>query len=132
MEIRIKAIHFDATAKLEEFINKKAQKLARRNESVTGFDVTLKVVKPETAMNKEASIKLTVPNSEDLFASKVAAAFHSAVQVGVVVHHGVVLHPHGDIDHLRAGLPVLLRLGNALHRRRSTAGRTSTRRSCTP
>ena len=59
MEIRIKAIHFDATAKLEEFINKKAQKLARRNESVTGFDVTLKVVKPETAMNKEASIKLT-------------------------------------------------------------------------
>ena len=49
MEIRIKAIHFDATAKLEEFINKKAQKLARRNESVTGFDVTLKVVKPETA-----------------------------------------------------------------------------------
>ena len=57
MEIRIKAIHFDATAKLEEFINKKAQKLARRNESVTGFDVTLKVVKPETAMNKEASIK---------------------------------------------------------------------------
>ena len=70
MEIRIKAIHFDATAKLEEFINKKAQKLARRNESVTGFDVTLKVVKPETAMNKEASIKLTVPNSEDLFASR--------------------------------------------------------------
>ena len=63
MEIRIKAIHFDATAKLEEFINKKAQKLARRNESVTGFDVTLKVVKPETALNKEASIKLTVPTA---------------------------------------------------------------------
>ncbi len=26
-------------------------------------------------MNKEASIKLTVPNSEDLFASKVADTF---------------------------------------------------------
>lgn len=68
---------------MEEFINKKAQKLARRNESVTGFDVTLKVVKPETAMNKEASIKLTVPNSEDLFASKVADTFEEAVDLAI-------------------------------------------------
>lgn len=83
MEIRIKAIHFDATAKLEEFINKKAQKLARRNEVVTEFDVTLKVVKPETAMNKEAAIKLTVPNSEDLFASKVADTFEEAVDLAI-------------------------------------------------
>ena len=52
MEVKIKAIHFDATAKLEEFINKKAQKLARRNEAIAAFDVTLKVVKPETSMNK--------------------------------------------------------------------------------
>ena len=44
MEVKIKAIHFDATAKLEEFINKKAQKLARRNEEVTEFNVTLEVV----------------------------------------------------------------------------------------
>lgn len=83
MEIRIKAIHFDATAKLEEFINKKAHKLARRNEAVTEFDVTLKVVKPETAMNKEAAIKLTVPNSEDLFASKVADTFEEAVDLAI-------------------------------------------------
>ena len=62
---------------------RKAQKLARRNESVTGFDVTLKVVKPETAMNKEASIKLTVPNSEDLFASKVADTFEEAVDLAI-------------------------------------------------
>lgn len=83
MEVTIKAIHFDATAKLEEFINKKAQKLARRNEAVTAFDVTLKVVKPETAMNKEASIKLTVPNSEDLFASKTANTFEEAVDLSI-------------------------------------------------
>ena len=83
MEIRIKSIHFDATAKLEEFINKKAQKLARRNEAVTEFDVTLKVVKPETSMNKEAAIKLTVPNSEDLFASKVADTFEEAVDLAI-------------------------------------------------
>ena len=39
--------------------------------------------KPETAMNKEASIKLTVPNSEDLFASKVADTFEEAVDLAI-------------------------------------------------
>ncbi len=83
MEVKIKAIHFDSTQKLEEFISKKAQKLARRNESIATFDVTLKVVKPETAMNKEAAIKLIVPNSEDLFASKVADTFEEAVDMAI-------------------------------------------------
>lgn len=83
MEIKIKAIHFDATSKLEEFINKKAQRLARRNESIGLFDVVLKVVKPETAMNKEASIKLTVPNADDLFASKTADTFEEAVDLAI-------------------------------------------------
>ena len=81
MEVKIKSIHFDATVKLEEFINKKAQKLSRRHEEVTEFNVTLKVVKPETSMNKEAGIKLTIPNSEDLFASKVADTFEEAVDL---------------------------------------------------
>ena len=83
MEVKIKAIHFDATEKLEEFINKKAQKLARRNESIATFDVTLKVVKPETAMNKEAAIKLLVPNADDLFASKVADTFEEAGDLAI-------------------------------------------------
>ena len=83
MEVKLKAIHFDATEKLEEFINKKAQKLARRNESIATFDVTLKVVKPETAMNKEAAIKLLVPNADDLFASKVADTFEEAVDLAI-------------------------------------------------
>ena len=83
MEVKIKAIHFDATEKLEEFINKKAQKLARRNESIATYDVTLKVVKPETAMNKEAAIKLLVPNADDLFASKVADTFEEAVDLAI-------------------------------------------------
>ncbi|HIT16516.1 MAG TPA: HPF/RaiA family ribosome-associated protein [Candidatus Avimuribaculum pullicola] len=81
MEVKIKAIHFDATAKLEEFINKKAQRLARRNEEVTEFNVTLEVVKPKTSMNKEASIKLIIPNREDLFASKVADTFEEAIDL---------------------------------------------------
>ena len=83
MEVKIKAIHFDATEKLEEFINKKAQKLARRNESIATFDVTLKVVKPETSMNKEAAVKLSMPQHEDLYASKIADTFEEAVDLDI-------------------------------------------------
>ena len=79
MEIKINAIHFEAPEKLNDFINKKVEKLAKQNELVNTAEIVLKVVKPETAMNKEASVKLTVPRSEDLFASKVADTFEEAI-----------------------------------------------------
>ena len=79
MEVKINAIHFEATEKLVDFINKKVDKLAKKIELVSSAEVILKVVKPETAMNKEASVRLTVPRSEDLFASKVADTFEEAI-----------------------------------------------------
>lgn len=81
MEATIKAIHFDASEKLVSFINKKTDKLVRRFEAITSADVTLKVIKPETANNKEAQIKLTVPPADDLFASKTADTFEEAVDL---------------------------------------------------
>lgn len=81
MEINIKAIHFDITERLTAFINKKVEKLCRRFEAITKADITLKVVKPETAMNKEAAIRLEVPGCEDLFASKIADTFEEAVDL---------------------------------------------------
>ena len=78
MEVQINAIHFDITEKLTAFINKKVDKLVRRYETITGVDVTLKVVKPETSMNKEAGVLLKVPCSDDLFASKTADSFEEA------------------------------------------------------
>lgn len=83
MEVKIKAIHFDATEKLEQFINKKVEKLVKHNEMINDVEVNLKVVKPETAMNKEASIKLFMPQLEDLFASKTADTFEEAVDMCV-------------------------------------------------
>lgn len=83
MEVKIKSIHFDASEKLEAFVNKKLEKLARRNEEVTEAEVTLKVVKPETAMNKEAAIKLVLPSCSDLFAEKVADTFEEAVDLSI-------------------------------------------------
>ncbi|MBQ4367023.1 MAG: ribosome-associated translation inhibitor RaiA [Muribaculaceae bacterium] len=83
MEIKIKAIHFDATEKLHDFINKKVEKLCKHHEEIDVAEVNLKVVKPETAMNKEASVKLLVPQRDDLFASKVADTFEEAVDLCV-------------------------------------------------
>lgn len=78
METKIKAIHFDITEKLENFINKKVDKLTRRFDAISEVDVTLKVVKPETALNKEAAIKITVPGN-NLFATKTADTFEEAI-----------------------------------------------------
>ncbi|MBO5271344.1 MAG: ribosome-associated translation inhibitor RaiA [Muribaculaceae bacterium] len=81
MEVKIKAIHFDIAEKLEQFINKKADRLARKNEDISNVDVSLKVVKPESAMNKEAIVKVAVPQHDDIVASKTADTFEEAIDM---------------------------------------------------
>lgn len=81
MDIRINAIHFDISDKLTEFINKKVERLARRFVDITEADVSLRVVKPETAMNKEAGVQFNVPGNENLFASKTADSFEEAIDL---------------------------------------------------
>ncbi len=83
MEVRIQAIHFDATEKLEQFIQKKVSKLEKYYDGIIAVEVSLKVVKPETSQNKEAGIKVSVPKSEDLFSSKIADTFEEAVDLAV-------------------------------------------------
>lgn len=80
MDVRIQAIHFDIADKLVNFINKKAERVARHNVNITDVDVTLKVVKPETAMNKEAVIKVKAPQ-EEYVASKTADSFEEAIDL---------------------------------------------------
>lgn len=83
MDVRIQAIHFDASEKLVAFINKKAERIARHYPALTAVDVTLKVVKPETAMNKQAIIKLTVPQEPELVADKTADSFEEAIDLAL-------------------------------------------------
>lgn len=83
MEVKIKAIHFDISEKLVAFVNKKIEKLTRRFEAVADVDVNLTLVKPETAMNKEAGIKLHIPGGADLFASKTADSFEEAIDLAL-------------------------------------------------
>ncbi len=82
MEIRIQAIHFDATEALKAFIQKKVAKLERFYDDIRLVEVSLKVVKPETAENKEAGIKVSVPNGE-LYAVKVKDTFEEAIDEDV-------------------------------------------------
>lgn len=78
MEIKIQTIHFEAGEKLQDYVEKRVSKLTRFCEDIKKAEVSLKVVKPETAMNKEASLRLALPGSE-LFAQKVADTFEEAV-----------------------------------------------------
>lgn len=78
MEIKIQAIHFEASEKLQDFIQKKVSKLGKFSDEIRKVEVSLKVVKPETAMNKEASITLAVPGSE-LRAAKVCNTFEESI-----------------------------------------------------
>ncbi len=82
MEITINAIHFDATQKLQDFIEKKVLKLQKSCEDIKKVEVSLKVVKPETAENKEAGVKVLVPNGE-LYANKICDTFEEAIDVCV-------------------------------------------------
>jgi putative sigma-54 modulation protein len=80
MKLRIQSINFDATAQLETYVSKKVSKLEKTFDKVETIDVYLKVVKPETADNKAADIKMSVPGIE-FFASKTCDTFEEAVDL---------------------------------------------------
>ena len=78
METRIQAVHFDASQQLVEFVEKKVAKLEKLCEGATALDVNMKLIKPETAMNKEVALRLSTGHGE-LFASKTSDTFEDAL-----------------------------------------------------
>lgn len=78
MEVKIQSIHFDATEKLQAFVKKKVAKLEKSYEDIQKVEVQLKVVKPATALNKEASLTVTVPGTT-LFVEKTCDSFEESV-----------------------------------------------------
>ena len=82
MKLRIQSINFDATTTLESYINKKISKLDKFFDEIINIEVYLKVVKPETATNKEAEIKISIPNV-DFFVSKTCDSFEEAIDLTV-------------------------------------------------
>ena len=82
MEVRIQSIHFDASEQLQVFIQKKVAKLEKYYDDIKKVEVSLKVVKPETAENKEAGVKVIIPNGE-FYASKICNTFEESVDLSV-------------------------------------------------
>ena len=80
MELKVNAVHFDATEKLPEFIEKKAAKLQKNCEQAIRAEFVLKVVKPETAKNKETALNVSLPGTE-LHAEKVCDTFEEGVDL---------------------------------------------------
>ena len=78
MEIKIQAVRFDATDKLQAFVEKKVEKLSKSFEDIKTAEVTLKVVKPATAMNKETALQVNVPGSQ-LFVEKTCDTFEEGI-----------------------------------------------------
>lgn len=82
MELQIRAIHFDATEKLEAFIEKKIAKLEKSYEDIQKVEVQLKVVKPATALNKEVAVTVDVPGGS-LHTEKTVDTFEEGVDLAV-------------------------------------------------
>lgn len=83
MDLRINAVHFDAAEKLEAFINKKVEKLEHRNPSIATVDINLRVIKPESALNKQVMIEVSVPDRPVFVADKTADTFEEAIDLAL-------------------------------------------------
>ena len=78
MDVKIQSIHFDATEKLQAFIEKKIAKLEKSFEDIKKVEVQLKVEKPATALNKTTSLTVDVPGIK-LFVEKTCDTFEESV-----------------------------------------------------
>ncbi len=86
MNVNIEAIHFDVKPQLDEFIKTRINKLEQYSDAITSADVQLKVIKPETANNKEVMIKILIPGNTivvDKTADSFEEAFDNAVDVAI-------------------------------------------------
>jgi ribosomal subunit interface protein len=83
MEIKINSVHFTADKKLVDFVNKKVNKLDTFFDGIINAEVTLNLLKPETANNKISELKLSIPSNGYLFAKKQADTFEEATDLAI-------------------------------------------------
>ena len=82
MEMKLQAIRFDPTEKLQDFVQKKVGKLEKFSDEIRKVEVSLKVVKPETAVNKEVALKMSLSGKE-LFAQEICDTFEEGIDKSV-------------------------------------------------
>jgi putative sigma-54 modulation protein len=82
MKVNITSVHFKTDTKLENFIEKKVEKLSGLYEGVIGTEVTLKLDKTETKENKIAEIRMQIAGY-DLYAKKQSKTFEEAADTAI-------------------------------------------------
>jgi putative sigma-54 modulation protein len=82
MKVNITSVHFKTDRKLENFIEKKINKLSGMIDGVMGSDVTLRLDNSETGENKVAEIRLLI-KGYDLYAKKQSKTFEEATDTAV-------------------------------------------------
>jgi putative sigma-54 modulation protein len=80
MDIKVKAVHFDADKKLVEFVNEKVNKLEQFFDNIVSGEVHLKLGSAAENENKIAEIKILVPGKE-LFAKKNSKSFEESTDM---------------------------------------------------
>ncbi|WP_226391238.1 ribosome hibernation-promoting factor, HPF/YfiA family [Penaeicola halotolerans] len=82
MKLQMHSIHFDADAKLINFIQKKTDKLETFYDRIIDGEVFMRLDKDESNENKVIEIKLNVPGKQ-LFAKEQAGSFEAAADMTV-------------------------------------------------
>ena len=82
MKVNITSVHFKTDKKLEDFIEKKVNKLSSTYDGVLGTEVTLKLENAESKHNKIAEIKVSI-KGQHLFAKKQSKTFEEATDTAV-------------------------------------------------
>tara|TARA_B100000795_G_scaffold65782_1_gene44804 strand:+ start:8618 stop:8920 length:303 start_codon:yes stop_codon:yes gene_type:complete len=82
MQVQVHSVHFDADAKLLEFIQSKLSKLEQFHDQIIGTEVFLRLDKSDVNENKVAEIRMAVPGKE-LFAKKQSRSFEESTDVAL-------------------------------------------------
>ncbi len=80
MDIKINSVHFDADARLLDFINQKVSKLEQFSDDIISAEVFLRIENAQDMENKIAEIKLNMPGN-GLFEKKQSKSFEEAVDL---------------------------------------------------
>ena len=78
MQMQIHSIHFDADARLLEFVEHKVGKLNTFHDQIISCEVFLRVEKSDDRDNKVSEVKIHVPGA-DFFAKRKAASFEAGI-----------------------------------------------------
>ena len=78
MQMQIHSIHFDADARLLEFVEDKVGKLNTFHDQIISCEVFLRVEKSDDRNNKVSEVKIHVPGA-DFFAKRKAPSFEAGI-----------------------------------------------------